>query len=235
MKKIILSLATSAFVLVSCNSQKTAQAEANNQTASSSNTKGADRAEADWQKGLRKAKADLRVATQNLEQAKAKHDQAAEKIANQAYVQAQLDFENALLARKREQFLLESEWRNNMHKAKADLQRTTHNLERAKANHDKKVEADAQIAYDAAHEAFEKAVAVRKAHNQRVEKDLHLTTRHAEYKLFKVEKDLAEAKKKQNAEAEKVAQAAYDKAIKELEEVNATTTRLINESKARTK
>jgi len=190
-------------------------------------------AESDWKKAMRKSKSDLRDAIQKIEMAKANHDKEAEKLANEAYAKAQKDFDEALLYRKREQAMLENDWHRNMHKAKSDMQKAAHKLEAAKARHDQQVEKDAQIALDAAHETFEKAMMLSEARYKRVQSDLGLTTKHAESRLHRAEKKLIAARKQQDAEAEKLAQEAYNKAIADLQRVKAKTEQLIQESNAR--
>lgn len=189
--------------------------------------------EKDWHQAVRKAKSDIRDATQKLETAKANHDKEAEKLATQAYEDAQKNFEEAITFRKRENVRLENDWHRGVRKAKIDLQNATQKLEAAKANHDKEAEKQAQLAYEEAQRVFDEAINLRKEHNKAVESDLNQAVKRAENRFYRVEKQLIEAKNSQNKEAEKIAQEAYDKAIKDLQQANSTTTKLINESDAR--
>ena len=250
MKKLILSATACIFLLVSCKTKQVEQIE-QNRTTQISDIKADVREdvrevkafrkkrnatlEKDWHQSMQKAKKDIKDATQKLETAKANHDKEAEKIAQNAYTEAQKTFDEAVLLRKRHNTKLENAWHKDMRKAKVDLQRATQKLEAAKANHDKEAEKTAQIAYEDAQKTFDEAVALRNEHNAEVESDLQNATKRAEKRFYKIESKLAEAKISQNKEAEKIAQESYNKAIKDLEEARATTTKLINESDARLK
>lgn len=250
MKKLILSGAACVFLLVSCKTKQVEQIEENRTTQISDIKADAKKdvrqvkafrknrnatLEKDWHKSMQKAKIDLREATQKLEIAKVNHDKEAEKVAQSAYNDAQKTFNEAVVLRKRHNARIENDWHKTMRAAKADLQKTTHKLEDAKAKHDKEAEKIAQSAYDSALKTFDEAVALRKNHNEEVESDLKNATERAENRFYAVEKKLAEAKINQNKEAEKVAQESYNKAIQDLENVRDTTTKLLNESDARLK